>query len=200
MNDRRRKALPASSIGMEQNPQLKRERRHGSKDLRAIDGLREPLDWKDRKSIPSPPTTSSCFVNDLLTGSEPGMSGRRAGVTKSSPIGTFTDSHRGGWTGARLHSAGVDGPILSDPSETLFCHASWVNEDDRAFGRGGTGAVGDATRGPAAAEVELFAGVPRRSRTASRAPGGEVESARSSLSWVADSRTETGIRFRFVVG
>lgn len=72
------------------------------------------------------------------------MSGRRAGVTKSPPTGTFTDSHRGGWTGARLHCAGVDGLILSDPSETLFCHASWMNEDDRAFGRGGTGAVGGA--------------------------------------------------------
>ena len=53
------------------------ERRHGSKDLRAIDGPREPRDWKDRKSSPSSPTTSSCFVSGPLIGSEPGMSGRR---------------------------------------------------------------------------------------------------------------------------
>jgi len=136
-----------------------------------------------------------CFINGPLTGSETSMSGRWACVTKSPLTGTVTDSHQGGWTGARLRWAGFDGIILSGKSdkpvylfiedgrieirdasdlwgkgihetialfkerygkknlsvnaigpagETLCRYAAWVNEDDRAFGRGGTGAVGGA--------------------------------------------------------
>jgi aldehyde:ferredoxin oxidoreductase len=136
-----------------------------------------------------------CFVNGPLTGSETSMSGRWACVTKSPLTGTVTDSHQGGWTGARLRWAGFDGIILKGKSETpvylfiedgrievrdasevwgkgihetvaffqtrygkknlsvnaigqagetLCRYAAWVNEDDRAFGRGGTGAVGGA--------------------------------------------------------
>ena len=135
-----------------------------------------------------------CFLNGPLSGSETSMSGRWACVTKSPLTGTVTDSHQGGWTGARLRWAGIDGLIFEGASERpVYCFvdsegnvslrdasdcwgmnihetiehfqkrygakdlsvsaigvageqqvrfAAWVNEDDRAFGRGGTGAVG----------------------------------------------------------
>jgi aldehyde:ferredoxin oxidoreductase len=120
------------------------------------------------------------------------MSGRMAVVTKSPLTGTVTDSHHGGWSGARLRWAGFDGLIfkgkaakpvyvyvedgkveLRDASdlwgkgahetvktllarhggdvsvvcigqggEKLARFAGWLNENDRASGRGGTGAVG----------------------------------------------------------
>ena len=124
------------------------------------------------------------------------MSGRWACVTKSPLTGTVTDSHQGGWTGARLRWAGFDGLIfegaaddahlratsrtatsrfhdaqdlwgkgihetvkhpkqrhgddgaakdvsvcaIGPAGENLCRFAAWVNEDDRAFGRGGTAA------------------------------------------------------------
>jgi aldehyde:ferredoxin oxidoreductase len=135
-----------------------------------------------------------CFLNGPLSGSETSMSGRWACVTKSPLTRTVTDSHQGGWTGARLRWAGIDGLIFEGASETpVYCFvdqngevslrdasevwgknihetvahfqekygakdlsvnaigvagenqvrfAAWLNEDDRAFGRGGTGAVG----------------------------------------------------------
>ena len=138
-----------------------------------------------------------CFLNGPLSGSEVSMSGRWACVTKSPLTGTVTDSHQGGWAGARLRWAGFDGLIfegvaaaptyvlvedgeitlhdasdvwglgihetvrilqdrhkgdgrLKDVSvnaigpagEKLCRFAAWLNEDDRAFGRGGTAAVG----------------------------------------------------------
>jgi aldehyde:ferredoxin oxidoreductase len=144
---------------------------------------------------PLSPENRLCFLNGPLTGSEVSMSGRWACVTKSPLTGTVTDSHQGGWTGARLRWAGFDGIVfegraerpvyafieagrieLRDASE-IWGHgvhetvaffrerygaknlsvnaigqsgergnrfAAWVNEDDRAFGRGGTGAVGGA--------------------------------------------------------
>ena len=139
------------------------------------------------------PANRLCFMNGPLTGSETSMSGRWACVTKSPLTGTVTDSHQGGWTGARLRWAGLDGLVfegraerpvyafvedgqisLRDASEiwgkgihdtvaffnerygkknlsvcaigqageNLVRFAAWLNEDDRAFGRGGTGAVG----------------------------------------------------------
>jgi aldehyde:ferredoxin oxidoreductase len=142
---------------------------------------------------PLSPDNLLCFVNGPLTGSEASMSGRWACVTKSPLTGTVTDSHQGGWTGARLRWAGFDGIIVSGKAkgpvylyvedgrielrdasevwgkgihdtvaffeerygkknlsvnaigpagETLCRFAAWVNEDDRAFGRGGTAAVG----------------------------------------------------------
>ncbi|MCP5056506.1 MAG: aldehyde ferredoxin oxidoreductase family protein [bacterium] len=141
------------------------------------------------------PDNLLCFMNGPLTGSETSMSGRWACVTKSPLTGTVTDSHQGGWSGARLHWAGFDGLVfegradapvyafiedgqleLRDASdlwgknihetirilqerygekdlsvtaigpagENLVRFAAWLNEDDRAFGRGGTGAVGGA--------------------------------------------------------
>jgi aldehyde:ferredoxin oxidoreductase len=133
-----------------------------------------------------------CFMLGPLVGSEVTMSGRMAVVTKSPLTGTVTDSHHGGWSGARLRWAGLDGLIfkgrakkptyayiengkvsLKDAShiwgknvhdtvrtmtqeygkqdtsvvtiglagEKLVRFAAIVNENDRASGRGGTGAV-----------------------------------------------------------
>jgi len=146
---------------------------------------------------PLSPENLLCFLNGPLTGSELSMSGRWACVTKSPLTGTVTDSHQGGWTGARLRWAGFDGLIFEGASEhpvyafvedgTISLRdasevwgkgihetvaffrerygekdlsvnaigpagenrvrfAAWVNEDDRAFGRGGTGAVGGVKR------------------------------------------------------
>lgn len=133
-----------------------------------------------------------CFMVGPLVGSEFEMSGRMAVVTKSPLTGTVTDSHHGGWSGARLRWAGFDGVIfkgkaskpvyayiedgkvtLKDASklwgknvhdtvrlmmeecgkentsvvaiglagEKLVKFAAVINENDRASGRGGVGAV-----------------------------------------------------------
>ena len=133
-----------------------------------------------------------CFMLGPLVGSEVTMSGRMAVVTKSPLTGTVTDSHHGGWSGARLRWAGFDGLVfkgrakkpayayiedgqvsLKDAShiwgknvhdtvkvmtqeygkqdisivaigqagEKLVRFAAIVNENDRASGRGGTGAI-----------------------------------------------------------
>lgn len=142
---------------------------------------------------PLSPENLLCFLNGPLTGSEVAMSGRWACVTKSPLTGTVTDSHQGGWTGARLRWAGFDGLIfegaaaaptyvlaengslsfrdagdlwgkgihetvrilterhggkdvsvnaIGPAGENRCRFAAWLNEDDRAFGRGGTAAVG----------------------------------------------------------
>jgi aldehyde:ferredoxin oxidoreductase len=142
---------------------------------------------------PLSPDNILCFMTGPLTGTEANMSGRWAAVTKSPLTGTVTDSHQGGWAGARLRWSGFDGLVfegcaehpvyaliedgaisLCDASEIWgkgihetvelmkerygekdlsVCaigpagenrvrYAAWVNENDRAFGRGGTGAVG----------------------------------------------------------
>lgn len=133
-----------------------------------------------------------CFMLGPLVGSDVTMSGRMALVTKSPLTGTVTDSHHGGWSGARLRWAGFDGLIfrgraakpvyayvengkvtLKDAShiwgknvhdtvkammdkygkkdtsvvaigqagEKLVRFAAAINENDRASGRGGTGAI-----------------------------------------------------------
>ena len=61
---------------------------------------------------PLSPANLLCFINGPLTGSEASMSGRWACVTKSPLTGTVTDSHQGGWTGARLRWAGFDGIVF----------------------------------------------------------------------------------------
>lgn len=53
-----------------------------------------------------------CFMTGPLVGSEVTMSGRMAVVTKSPLTGTVTDSHHGGWSGARLRWAGFDGIVF----------------------------------------------------------------------------------------
>ncbi|HWQ28447.1 MAG TPA: aldehyde ferredoxin oxidoreductase family protein, partial [Dehalococcoidia bacterium] len=145
---------------------------------------------------PLSPDNLLCFMTGPLTGTEVTMSGRMAIVTKSPLTGTVTDSHHGGWSGARLRWAGFDGllfkgragtPVyafiengtvaLRDASdlwgkgvhetveilldrygedvsvvaigpagENLVRYASFINENDRASGRGGTGCVAGSKR------------------------------------------------------
>jgi aldehyde:ferredoxin oxidoreductase len=140
---------------------------------------------------PLGPDNLLCFMLGPLQGTDITMSGRMAVVTKSPLTGTVTDSHHGGWSGARLRWAGFDAllfagraanPVyayvedgeveLKDASdlwgkgvhdtvktlldrygdevsvvaigqagENLVRYAALINENDRASGRGGTGAV-----------------------------------------------------------
>ncbi|WP_299024955.1 aldehyde ferredoxin oxidoreductase family protein [uncultured Thermanaerothrix sp.] len=142
---------------------------------------------------PLSPENILCFMTGPLTGTEVTMSGRMAICTKSPLTGTIMDSHHGGWSGARLKWAGLDGIIVKGKAakpvylyvedgkveihdaadlwgktvhetikalqekygekdlsvlaigpagERLVKFANWINEDDRASGRGGTGCVG----------------------------------------------------------
>jgi aldehyde:ferredoxin oxidoreductase len=52
------------------------------------------------------------FMNGPLTGTQTVMSGRIAICTKSPLTGTVTDSHHGGWSGARLKWSGFDGLLF----------------------------------------------------------------------------------------
>jgi len=61
---------------------------------------------------PMSPDNLLAFMNGPLTGSQATMSGRIAVVTKSPLTGTVTDSHHGGWSGARLKWAGFDGLLF----------------------------------------------------------------------------------------
>jgi len=144
---------------------------------------------------PLGPDNLLAFMNGPLTGTQTVMSGRIAIVTKSPLTETVTDSHHGGWSGARLKWAGFDGLLFEgkadDPvyayvedgevelrdashlwgsgvhdtidelgeevdgevgknlsvmaigpgGENQVRYGCIINEDDRASGRGGTGAV-----------------------------------------------------------
>jgi aldehyde:ferredoxin oxidoreductase len=141
---------------------------------------------------PLSPKNILVFMTGPLTGTDVNLSGRIAVCTKSPLTGTITDSHHGGWSGARLKWAGLDGIIFSGKAEkptyalvsggtvklysaarywgkgvhqtiaglrkkypgkdvsvmcigvggeTKIAFACILNEDDRASGRGGTGAV-----------------------------------------------------------
>jgi aldehyde:ferredoxin oxidoreductase len=144
---------------------------------------------------PLGPDNLLAFMNGPLTGTQTTMSGRIAITTKSPIRGQVTDSHHGGWSGARLKWAGFDGLLFEGQAdEPVYAHVEdgevelrdashlWgqgihdtidqleeecegsygknlstmaigpagenevrygciVNEDDRASGRGGTGAV-----------------------------------------------------------
>ena len=57
------------------------------------------------------------FMNGPLTGTQAVMSGRIAVCTKSPLTNTVTDSHHGGWSGARLKWAGFDGLLFEGKSE-----------------------------------------------------------------------------------
>ncbi|MCH7659188.1 MAG: aldehyde ferredoxin oxidoreductase family protein [Euryarchaeota archaeon] len=57
------------------------------------------------------------FMNGPLTGTQTVMSGRIAVCTKSPLTGTVTDSHHGGWSGARLKWAGFDGLLFEGKSD-----------------------------------------------------------------------------------
>jgi aldehyde:ferredoxin oxidoreductase len=65
---------------------------------------------------PLEPDNLLCFMVGPLTGTDVTMSGRMAVVTKSPLTGTVTDSHHGGWSGARLRWAGFDGLLFKGRS------------------------------------------------------------------------------------
>jgi aldehyde:ferredoxin oxidoreductase len=66
---------------------------------------------------PLGPDNLLAFTNGPLTGTQTVMSGRIAVCTKSPLTGTVTDSHHGGWSGARLKWAGFDGLLFEGQSE-----------------------------------------------------------------------------------
>ncbi|MDP2950004.1 MAG: aldehyde ferredoxin oxidoreductase N-terminal domain-containing protein, partial [Chloroflexota bacterium] len=66
---------------------------------------------------PLSPDNILCFMIGPLTGTNVTMSGRMAAVTKSPLTGTITDSHHGGWSGARLRWAGFDGLIFKGKAD-----------------------------------------------------------------------------------
>ena len=66
---------------------------------------------------PLSPDNIICFLVGPLTGTDVTMSGRMAVVTKSPLTGTVTDSHHGGWSGARLQWAGFDGLVFKGKAE-----------------------------------------------------------------------------------
>jgi aldehyde:ferredoxin oxidoreductase len=66
---------------------------------------------------PLSPDNIICFLVGPLTGTDASMSGRMAVMTKSPLTGTVTDSHHGGWSGARLKWAGFDGLIFKGKAE-----------------------------------------------------------------------------------
>ena len=67
---------------------------------------------------PEGPENLLAFMNGPLTGSQVTMSGRIAICTKSPLTGTVTDSHHGGWSGARLKWAGVDGLLFEGKADS----------------------------------------------------------------------------------
>jgi aldehyde:ferredoxin oxidoreductase len=66
---------------------------------------------------PLGPDNRLAFMTGPLTGSQAVMSGRIAVCTKSPLTGTVTDSHHGGWSGARLKWSGFDGLLFDGQSE-----------------------------------------------------------------------------------
>ena len=66
---------------------------------------------------PTGPENLLAFMNGPLTGTQVTMSGRIAVCTKSPLTGTVTDSHHGGWSGARLKWAGFDGLLFEGKAD-----------------------------------------------------------------------------------
>ncbi|MFT4921156.1 MAG: aldehyde:ferredoxin oxidoreductase [Haloarculaceae archaeon] len=66
---------------------------------------------------PLGPDNLIAFMNGPLTGTQVTMSGRIAVCTKSPIAGQVTDSHHGGWSGARLKWAGFDGLLFEGKAD-----------------------------------------------------------------------------------
>jgi len=66
---------------------------------------------------PEGPENLLAFTNGPLTGTQAPMSGRIAVCTKSPLTGTVTDSHHGGWSGARLKWAGFDALLFEGEAD-----------------------------------------------------------------------------------
>src|SRR3990172_8907638 len=61
---------------------------------------------------PLSPDNILCMMTGPLSGTDVNLSGRLAVCTKSPQTGTIVDSHHGGWSGARLKWAGLDGIVF----------------------------------------------------------------------------------------
>jgi aldehyde:ferredoxin oxidoreductase len=70
---------------------------------------------------PLSPDNILCLMTGPVTGTDVKMSGRIAAVTKSPLTGTVVDSHHGGWSGARLKWAGLDGVVFTGKAEKPTC-------------------------------------------------------------------------------
>ncbi len=66
---------------------------------------------------PLSPENILCLMTGPLTGTDVNLSGRIAACTKSPLTGTIVDSHHGGWSGARLKWAGLDGVVFKGKSD-----------------------------------------------------------------------------------
>ncbi len=66
---------------------------------------------------PESPENLLAFTNGPITGTQAVMSGRIAICTKSPLTGTVTDSHHGGWSGARLKWSGFDALLFEGESD-----------------------------------------------------------------------------------
>ncbi|MGQ3411858.1 aldehyde ferredoxin oxidoreductase family protein [Natrinema sp. LN54] len=66
---------------------------------------------------PLGPDNLLAFMNGPLSGTQVTMSGRIAICTKSPLTGTVTDSHHGGWSGARLKWSGFDGLLFEGEAD-----------------------------------------------------------------------------------
>src|SRR6056297_435483 len=66
---------------------------------------------------PLGPDNLLAFMNGPLSGTQVTMSGRIAVCTKSPLTGTVTDSHHGGWSGARLKWSGFDGLLFEGQAD-----------------------------------------------------------------------------------
>jgi aldehyde:ferredoxin oxidoreductase len=66
---------------------------------------------------PLSPDNILCLMTGPLSGTDVNLSGRIAVCTKSPLTGTIVDSHHGGWSGARLKWAGLDGIVFKGKSE-----------------------------------------------------------------------------------
>ena len=66
---------------------------------------------------PEGPKNLLAFTNGPLTGTQAPMSGRIAVCTKSPLTDTVTDSHHGGWSGARLKWAGFDALLFEGEAD-----------------------------------------------------------------------------------
>ncbi|OIB56317.1 aldehyde ferredoxin oxidoreductase family protein [Natrialba sp. SSL1] len=72
---------------------------------------------------PLGPDNLLAFMNGPLSGTQVTMSGRIAVCTKSPLTGTVTDSHHGGWSGARLKWAGFDGLLFEGEADSpVYAH------------------------------------------------------------------------------
>ena len=66
---------------------------------------------------PFSPENILALMTGPLSGTDVNLSGRIAFVTKSPLTGTVTDSHHGGWSGARLKWAGLDGIVFKGKAQ-----------------------------------------------------------------------------------